>query len=113
MRMINVDDETISLLEGAAIALEAALAARAARVDPDGILSRSYEMSRIKTGEAIRQFRRPKPKDWSEYTISERALFMSLITAFLDDDEEPQRSMGSLLSISRSPGRGARRKSAE
>lgn len=82
MRVIDVDDETVELLEGAAITLEQALAARARRVDPDGIISRSYEMSRIKTAEALRQFRRPLPLNWSAFDDGQKAVFEEMLSIF-------------------------------
>lgn len=82
MRVFDVDDETIDLLEAAAIMAEQALAARARRIDPDGVISRSFEMSRIKTADAIRQLRRPKPKVWSEFTDAEKEETNELISIF-------------------------------
>lgn len=87
MRLLHVDDETIDLLANAAMALEAALSARAARVDPNGILSRSYEMSRIKTDEAIRQLRRPKPMGWEAYPVAQRANLLMLCGVLLDEKQ--------------------------
>lgn len=93
MRMISVDDESIELMEHAAMALEAALAARARRVDPDGILSRSFEMSRIKTTEVVRQLRRPKPLDWPAYPISGKAQFLKLCRMMTDEQDETIKAM--------------------
>lgn len=88
MRVIDVDDETIELLEGAAITLEQALAARARRVDPDGIISRSYEMSRIKCAEALRQFRRPLPLNWSSFDDGQKAVFHEMLAIFQSSEDE-------------------------
>lgn len=88
MRVIDVDDETIELLEGAAITLEQALAARARRVDPDGLISRSLEMSRIKTAEALRQFRRGPPLDWSKMDAGHKAAFDELLLVFQASEDE-------------------------
>jgi len=93
MKVINVDDETISLLEGAAVTLEAALGARARRVDPDGLISRSLEMSRIKTTEALRQLRRPAPKDWSSYTEQEQATVVALMLAVMNGESDHVQSL--------------------
>lgn len=87
MRLLHVDDESVDLLENAAMALEAALSARAARVDPNGILSRSYEMSRIKTMEAVRQLRRPKPMEWDDYPAAQRANLLMLCRVMLDETQ--------------------------
>lgn len=87
MRLLHVDDESVDLLENAAMALEAALSARAARVDPNGILSRSYEMSRIKTMEAVRQLRRPKPMEWHDYPAAQRANLLMLCRVILDETQ--------------------------
>lgn len=93
MRMISVDDESIELMENAAAALEAALAARARRVDPDGILSRSFEMSRIKTTEVVRQLRRPKPLEWPEYSVAQKALFLELCRVMIDEKDEHTKAL--------------------
>lgn len=84
MRFITMDDEAADLLEAAAEMGHAALQARAKRRDPDEIISRSYEMSRIKTSDVIRQLREPPLGAWGVLPEHDQHQVLKLFKIFLD-----------------------------
>lgn len=84
MRFITMDDEAADLLEAAAEMGHAALQARAKRRDPDEIISRSYEMSRIKTSDVIRQLREPPLGAWGVLPEHDQGQVLKLFKLFLD-----------------------------
>lgn len=84
MRFITMDDETRDLLEAGIEMAHAALGARAKRMDPDGVISRSVEMSKIKCGGALHQLRQPPLADWDELSEEQRQLFEQLIKMFMN-----------------------------
>lgn len=83
MRVINVDQESIDLLEAAAEMSMAALSARASRLDPDEVISRSYRMSKFKVEGALRELRRPAPIDLSKFEEQDAKQFHDLLEAFM------------------------------
>lgn len=92
MRIINVDDESLELLEAAAEMSMAALRARARRVDPDDLISRSHKMSEFKVGECFRQLRAGPPSSWDELTSQQKTLTITMMQRFLDTEDEKIRS---------------------
>ncbi len=92
MRFITMDDEAADLLEAAADMAHAALHARAKRRDPDEIISRSYEMSRIKTNDVIRQLREPPLGAWGVLPETDREQVLKLFQLFLDMETLNERN---------------------
>lgn len=90
MRFITMDDETRDLMEAGMDMAHAALAARAKRVDPEGIISRSVEMSKIKCDTALHQLRQPPLAEWSELDDKTKILAEQLIKQFMNARSEDQ-----------------------
>lgn len=66
MRIVTMDDEGRDLMEAGMEMAHAALDARARRVDPDGIISVSVNMSRIKCADILRGLRMPPVATWAQ-----------------------------------------------
>lgn len=92
MRFIMMDDEARDLLEAAAEMSHAALAARAKRQDPDGIISRSVEMSRIKTADVIRQLSLPPLASWGVMAADDQDQVLKLFALFLEVETIHERN---------------------
>lgn len=92
MRFIMMDDEAADLIEAAAEMSHAALQARAKRVDPDGIISRSVNMSRIKTADVLTQLRMPPLGGFADLSPGDQRLFSDTVELFskvkTDEDRE-------------------------
>jgi hypothetical protein len=107
MRFVTMDDEGRDLLEAAGEMAHAALDARAKRRDPDEIISRSVEMSRIKTAQLLDQLRQPPLATWKQLGDRQRELFLAVMSAdFQDwDDQDYESAFQSIRAIclSRAP----------
>lgn len=108
MRFITMDDEGRDLLEAAGEMAHAALAARVRRRDPDEILSKSLNMSKLKTEMILNQLRQPPLAKWSELSPAEQEqfrIYMTLDTADFDaKDWEALFSSIRSLCLRRAPG---------
>lgn len=87
-----MDDEARDLLEAAGEMAHAALKARSARRDPDEIISRSVEMSRIKTQGILHQLRQPPLAKYRQLSPADREQLQKLLSIdtadFSEDDYE-------------------------
>ncbi len=91
MRFVTMDDEGRDLLEAGVEMAHAALDARARRVDPDGLVSRSVAMSKIKTASLLKCLREPPMAEFSELSAKDKAIARDLMKMFLaatDKQEE-------------------------
>lgn len=92
MRLITVDDEGVDLLEAAAEMAHAALDARARRVDPDGLISTSVGMSRIKTADVLKQLRMPPLGRFTDLPIKERHACENICNLMLAAETDDQKN---------------------
>lgn len=92
MRFIMMDDEARDLLEAAAEMAHAALAARAKRRDPDEIISRSVEMSRIKVADVIRQLQLPALGAWGTLTAEDQKQVLDVMRLFIEVETIHERN---------------------
>lgn len=108
MRFVTMDDEGRDLLEAAGEMAHAALKARAKRRDPDEIISKSVNMSVIKTQQLLDQLRQPPLAKFRELADLERDYFRRMIgidTAdFTDDDWESLFQSCRSICLRRAPG---------
>lgn len=80
--LLVIDEECMDLLDGAAEMASAALAARSRRVDEDGVIKRSVDMSRIKL-ETLRQSMHTAPLgDWHDLEPNEVVAVYNLLDMF-------------------------------
>lgn len=85
--MVVVDQEAMDLLDAAAEMAAAALAARSRRVDEDGVIKRSVDMSRIKLETLRSSLHQPPLAEYSEIAVDEREKILALFRMFLDTPE--------------------------
>lgn len=90
--MIATDTETLDLLDAAAEMASAALAARSKRVDEDGILKRSVDMSRMKLETLRKAFHQSPIVTWEELTEGQKLEFIALCENVLKLEGENERS---------------------
>lgn len=93
MRLLNVDDESLDLLEVSAAMMMSALNVRAARVDPDQLISKSVKMSEFKLGECFRQLRAGPPSEWDELTNAQREVVISLAHVLINAASMKERGL--------------------
>lgn len=88
---VAMDQEALELLDAAAEMAAAALAARSRRVDEDGVLKRSSDMSRIKL-ETLRAGMHQAPLvRWTELEEGQRLEFLALVSNFLTLEGDAER----------------------
>lgn len=85
---IFADQEAVDLLDGAAEMAAAALAARSRRIDEDGVLKRSVDMSRIKLATLRSSFRSAPMIEFSEMDQADRETCKIIFRAMLTSPEE-------------------------
>lgn len=85
---IFTDQEQLDLLDAAAEMAAAALAARSRRIDEDGVLRRSVDMSRIKLHTLRQAFRQAPMAEWDELTEVQRQQFHRVIAALSANRDE-------------------------
>lgn len=78
MRIVTMDDEARDLMEAGMEMAHAALEARARRVDPDGVITKSIGMSRIKCADVLRALRQPPLAEFSELPVGDRLKIFDL-----------------------------------
>ena len=85
IRCITCDEEGAALLAAAADMAHAALAARQVRVDPDGVIGKSLEMSRIKTQGLLAQLDGPTLAGWHELTNDQRGGAIAVMKVLISE----------------------------
>ena len=105
---VFTDQEALDLLDAAAEMAAAALAARSRRIDEDGVLRRSVDMSRIKLQTAREAFRSAPLAKWSQLSDNEKAHVAEFMDLFLRSDDERERDAlwKNLLTYFLRPGTG-------
>lgn len=93
MYLATMDEEARDLLQLAAEMMHAALEARARRVDPDGIISNSVQMSRIKLEGVMNDLERPQMSEWKDFTDDEKAQIQALARAISRDDQSDKHAL--------------------
>lgn len=88
MRFVTMDDEGRDLMEAGMEMAHAALEARARRIDPDGIISKSVGMSRIKCEGILRGLRQPPLAAWPEVPSEDRIGILKLAAIMAGSDDE-------------------------
>lgn len=88
IRCIVCDEEQAALLAAAADMAHAALAARQVRVDPEGVISKSLEMSRVKTKGLLDQLEGPALTGWQELTASQRSQAIAIMRVMASEASE-------------------------
>lgn len=96
--LLVIDQECMDLLDGAAEMASAALAARSRRVDEDGVIKRSVDMSRIKL-ETLRQSMHTAPLGvFSDLDDAEKRNVEGLLHHFLGtSDRETHNAIWTAL----------------
>lgn len=92
MKIWEADEESLDLMEAAAEMAIAAEAARARRADPDGIISRSHNMSKFKLQRALVELRAPHCKEWLDFTDAEKARWFEALEIFQAQSDDGLRS---------------------
>lgn len=85
-----MDGEARDLIEAAAEMAHAALEARARRIDPDEVISRSVQMSRIKTRDILKQLREPPLTPFTGLPKPLQAQMFNL-SALMQDADTPEQ----------------------
>jgi hypothetical protein len=93
MKLWEADDESLDLMEAAGEMAIAAEKARARRVDPEGIISRSHGMSAIKLQAAVAELRKPHIKAWKDFTDAEKARWTEALETFQAQTDDGLRSV--------------------
>lgn len=86
IRCITCDAEQAALLAAAADMAHAALAARRERVDPEGVLGKSLEMSRIKTEGLLNQLQGPALAEWQDLNADQWKSVLAIMGAIINAD---------------------------
>lgn len=92
MKVWEADEESLDLMEAAAEMAIAAEGARARRADPDGIISRSHNMSKFKLQRALLELRAPHCKEWMDFTDAEKARWFEALEIFQAQSDDGLRS---------------------
>jgi len=105
---VFTDQEALDLLDAAAEMAAAALAARSRRIDEDGVLRRSVDMSRIKLQTAREAFRSAPLGRWSDLSEKDAQAVERLFAAFIGtvDARERNAIWKNLLTYFLRPGPG-------
>lgn len=91
-RVLFLDDEQADLLLIGAEIAHQALEARAARVDPDGIISASLNLSRLKLHQVMLQMeRKPHPK-WHEMEEATRTAILNICHRLIEERQPEGRN---------------------
>lgn len=91
MRFVTMDDEGADLMEAGMEMAHAALSARARRIDPDGIISKSVGMSVIKCADILRGLRAPPAATLEQLSLEQYEMLLRAFTAFLEADDMRER----------------------
>lgn len=91
MRFVTMDDEGADLMEAGMEMAHAALSARARRIDPDGIISKSVGMSVIKCADILRGLRAPPAATLEQLSLEQYEMLLRAFTAFLETDDMRER----------------------
>lgn len=88
MRLLSIDQEARDLLHAASEMAHAALDARARRVDPEGVISRSVNMSRIKMRTVLEQLEAPALPNWSELSEGHKTAFRQAVQLLQEHEND-------------------------
>lgn len=91
--LIATDQETLDLLDAAAEMAAAALFARSKRIDEDGVIKRSVDMSRIKMETLRAQMHQSPMVQYPELTEGQRLDFAALCENFVRFTGENERQV--------------------
>ena len=89
---IFTDQEQLDLLDAAAEMAAAALEARSRRIDEDGVLKRSVDMSRIKLHTLRQAFRQAPMAEYGELSDAERKRIDQIIDLWRDHQGGGERA---------------------
>lgn len=90
---VFTDQEAVDLLDAAAEMAAAALAARSRRVDEDGVIARSVDMSRLKLATLRQAFRSAPLIEWAEMTPAAQGEFCRLVSILRDGASEKEQAV--------------------
>jgi hypothetical protein len=93
MKIVTMDDEAADLMHAGMEMAHAALEARSRRVDPEGIISNSFGMSKVKTRDIMRQLNAPPLCEFHELNPKDRHLVMTLAAALLAEETAEMRNV--------------------
>lgn len=93
MILLQLDTEEADLLMGAAAMAQAAMDARAARIDPDGMISKSSRMSAFKLAGVRRQLDLPPLPEYDQLPIKQRALVLKLCQLMIEPERTVERNI--------------------
>lgn len=96
---IFTDQEQLDLLDAAAEMAAAALEARSRRIDEDGVLKRSADMSRIKLHTLRQAFRQSPMAEYGELDKAQREKLQRIALAFATQTDE--RALNALMQAMR------------
>ena len=85
---IFTDQEQLDLLDAAAEMAAAALEVRSRRIDEDGVLRRSVDMSRIKLHTLRQAFRAAPMTEYGELAEAQRERLQQIVQAFATQTDE-------------------------
>lgn len=91
MRLLQLDDEETDLLMAAAAMSQAAMDARSARIDPDGLISKSARMSAFKLAGVQRQLSLPPLPDFCDLPMKQRAMVLKFCGLMVQDEWKENR----------------------
>ena len=92
MWAVFTDEEAVDLLDAAAEMAAAALAARSKRVDEDGVIKRSADMSRIKLATLRSAFQSAPLITWDRMDDAQRDAVIRAVSMFNDHHGEAERA---------------------
>lgn len=98
---LHLDTEQAALLDAALDFAQVALESRAARIDPDRVLSDSAKLQSLKVKQVRAQFDAPASADWAQMDKEERAQIDGIFKAWpsLQSDTERQAALEGLNTI--------------
>lgn len=91
MHAIVLDTEQVELIRLAADMMHGALAARTHRIDPDGVVSRSLDLSRHKMRQVLRQLEKPALREWHNLDPAEKSDIIKLCRLMLELESDQER----------------------
>lgn len=89
MPVLILDTEQAALLHASAEMLEAALAARVTRADPENIISDSLKLQAVKLASVRQAMKAPEPPDWRQLGTSLQRRALGLMHQVADHSDGP------------------------
>lgn len=91
-KVLFLDGEQADLVAAAAAMANAAMDARARRIDPEGVVSKSARMSEIKLRHVLSQLDMPPMADWSDLPEFIREAALAHMQEFMKTDDPEIRA---------------------